>query len=176
MNDRAQYLYSEDLIHGGQFRTARVQIEEVIPAGRLRSADGKVVDRPALRFAGKSKLLILCRTNEQVLPFVTGGGPEAWPGKTVTLQARVIKAFGDEVVAIRIMPEPGQAVRRSIKVRLGAPAELRIESITQPARAPAPAPAASAPPATAQGEEVDEFEAAYRAAEQAEQQWSEEPD
>ena len=150
MSDRQQFLYAEDLIHNGRFNTAKVTIEEVIPPDTLRSADKKLIDKTTLRFVGKDKLLILCKTNEQVLRYVTGEGPERWAGHRINIQARTVQAFGSETVALRVMPTPGQKIRKAIADRLGKPAELHIERMPEPE------------PTTPR----DEFDAAYAAAEQ----------
>lgn len=113
------YLYAEDLLHGGEFRTVQVVIEEVIPAGTLRAANGKVIDKPTLKLSNKKKLLVLCKTNCSMIHFCTGELPDKWPGHTITLQPRIVEAFGDSVVAIRVIPPAGVKVRRSVLKRLG---------------------------------------------------------
>lgn len=118
-NYGSAYLYAEDLLFGGEFRTVQVTIERVIPAGELRAASGKVIDKPSLKFMGKEKILVLCKTNNSMIHFCTGELPENWAGKTITLQPRIVEAFGDSVVAIRVIPPPGVKVRRSVLKRLG---------------------------------------------------------
>lgn len=113
------YLYAEDLLRNGEFQTVTVKIEEVIPPNTMKAANGKMIDKPTLRFEGKSKLLVLCKTNQAMVMFCTGGPLCDAAGKSITLQPRFVDAFGDEVVALRVIPPPGIRVRRSVMTRLG---------------------------------------------------------
>lgn len=119
----AQFLYALDLLVGQQYRTAEVEIEEYIEAGKLKSADGRNIDKPSLRFKGKEKLLVLCKTNQKVIHFVTGepGGPK-WIGKKITLQPRFVQAFGETVVALRVIPPKGCMISKKVLEQLGKPA------------------------------------------------------
>lgn len=118
------YLYSEDLLIGQQYRTVDVEVEAYIAPNTLKSADGRQIDKPTLKFKGKEKLLVLCKTNQSVIHFVTGDPPgEKWIGKKLTLQPRIVEAFGDQVVAIRVIPPKGAMVRKNVLKRLGKPAE-----------------------------------------------------
>ena len=128
----SHYLYAESLLSGGEFRTVTVTIEQVIPPNTLTAANGKLIDKYTLKFVGKDKLLVLCATNVAMVTFCCGEQLDRCVGKTITLQPRYIKAFGDDVVAIRVMPQPGVKVRRSILQRLGtkatwAPCEVQKE-------------------------------------------------
>lgn len=120
----SQFLYAEDLLINQQYRTVEVEIEQFIPANTIRSADKRLIDKPTLKFKGKDKMLVLCKTSESVLKFVTGEQPgDSWVGKKITLQVRVVDAFGDEVVAIRVIPPKGTKVRKNVLNRLGRIAE-----------------------------------------------------
>lgn len=119
-----RFLYAEDLLIGGEFKTVNLTISEFHPAGTLKSADKRSIDKNSIGFEGKSKLLVLCKTNEGVIHYTTGEPPGAkWIGHKVTLQPRVVEAFGDQVVALRIIPPHGTKVRKSILQRLGTKAE-----------------------------------------------------
>ena len=115
-----EFLYAENLLSKGAYQTVRVKIAEVIEPNKLRSANNKPIDKPVLRFEGKSKMLVLCKTNESVLHFVCGGGPAEWTGKEITLAVREVEAFGEQVVAIRVMPIGGFAFYFS-RASLSAP-------------------------------------------------------
>ena len=115
----SRFLYAEDLLSGGEYRTATVEIEQVIPPNELTAANGKKVDKPTLKFKGKDKMLVLCKTNQSMIVFCTGGPLCDAAGKSITLQVREVDAFGEQVVALRVMPEPGVKVRKSILQRLG---------------------------------------------------------
>ncbi len=122
-NFGAQYLYSEDLLIGQQYRTAEVEVEKYIPANTLKSADGRNIDKPTLKFKGKEKMLVLCKTNQSVIHFITGDPPgEKWVGKKLKIQPRVVDAFGEQVVAIRVIPPKGCKVRKNVLKRLGTEA------------------------------------------------------
>ena len=128
--DRQQFLYAEDLIAKGNFQTVKVRVAEVLAPGTLQTADKKLIDKTTLRFEGKDKALILCKTNEQVMRYVTGqGDPEGWVGKEITLEVRSISAFGGQNIAIRVMPHEGMMIRKAIVERLGQKAILQVEQI-----------------------------------------------
>lgn len=118
----SRFLYAEDLLWDQQYRTVTVEIEEVIPPFTLKTADGKTVDKPALKFKGKEKMLVLCKTNRSLIVYCTGDTLENAVGKQVTLQPRIVEAFGESVTAIRILPPNGVKVRKKVLERLGTKA------------------------------------------------------
>ena len=122
-----QYLYAEDLIRGGDYNEATVTIEQVIPAGTLQTANKKTIPHPTLKFAGKDKLFVLCaKVNQRMMPIVTGESqPEKWVGHKITLQVRIVEAFGQQVPALRIVPPLGTMIRKSLSDRLGKKASLK---------------------------------------------------
>lgn len=112
------YLYAEDLIAGGVFRKVEVTIAKLHPPGTLQRADKKMIDKPALEFEGKKKLLVFGKTNGCLLIYATGEtDSEKWIGKKITLVVRLVDAFGDKVPAIRVLP--ACAVRRGLKKLMG---------------------------------------------------------
>lgn len=119
-NYGSRFLYSEDLLIGGEFKTVDVVISEVHEPGTLKSADNRSIDKWTVSFEGKDKMLVLCKTNVSIIHFVTGeiAGP-AWVGKSVTLQARVVKAFGSDTTAIRVVPPVGTTLRKKLIEGLG---------------------------------------------------------
>ena len=123
----SDYLYSEDLIHNGDYVEIKLKIEEVIPRNTLKTKAGKIIPHRCLRFVGKQKILVLCaKVNERVLSMVTGESvPEKWVGKEASFGVRIIDSFGDKVPAIRVIPEKGTMLRKSIKDRLGIKATLK---------------------------------------------------
>lgn len=140
-NYGSRFLYAEDLLQGGEYRCPVVEISEFIQPNVLRAANGKVIDKPTLKFAGKDKMLVLCNTNVAMAIYCTGEHErEKWIGHRIKLQARIIEAFGDSVVAIRIMPPEGVKVRRSVLKRLGEKAVWNNGEPTtkQPAKAEDP--------------------------------------
>lgn len=122
----SEYLYSEDLLHKQEYKTVDVVIREVIPPNTLQTADKRLIDKWALRFEGKEKTLVLCKTNVSIIHHVLGDQPgDSWIGKTIRLQARVVDAFGERCTAIRVMPPNGCLIRKSLLKRLGTKAEWK---------------------------------------------------
>lgn len=120
------YLYSEDLLAGGEYKTVVVEISNVFPPKSLRTADGKTIDKWTLSFAGKDKRLVLCKTNATVIHCINGNPPgDAWKGQKLTLQVRIVESFGDIVTAIRVMPPNGCMIRKNVIKRLGKKAVWR---------------------------------------------------
>jgi len=114
------YLYSEDFLTGGEYKTVTVEIEHVHPPGSLKAADKKPIDKWTLGFKGKDKMLVLCKTNCTVIHCINGNPPgNAWIGQTLTLQVRIVESFGDMTTAIRVMPPNGCMVRPKVIKRLG---------------------------------------------------------
>lgn len=117
------YLYAEDLIHGGRFVTVSLEISEVIPENTIKAANGKLVDKPIIRFKGKNKQLPLCKTNVSVIKFVTGEQMgDGWIGKTIKLQVRVVESFGSKVLGLRVLPPVGAQLPKNVIERLGVEA------------------------------------------------------
>jgi hypothetical protein len=117
------YLYSEDFLIGGEYKTVSLEIEKALPPGTLKSADKKPIDKWTLSFKGKEKLLVLCKTNCTIIHCISGNPPgDAWEGQKVTLQVRIVESFGDNVTAIRVMPPNGCMVRKNVIKRLGTKA------------------------------------------------------
>jgi hypothetical protein len=139
-NYGSAYLYAEDLVSSGEFRTVTVEIEKVIPPNTLTAGNGKKIDKTTLKFKGKEKMLVLCKTNVAMIPFVTGEQVEDATGHKIVLQPRIVEAFGEQVVAIRVMPPLGVPVRRAVGKRLGTKAVFVRQGVkpTEPAKPPEP--------------------------------------
>jgi hypothetical protein len=117
------YLYSEDFLAGGEYKTVVVEVDQVFPPGTLESADRKKIDKWTLSFVGKEKRLVLCKTNVTVIHCINGNPPgDAWKGQKLTLQVRIVESFGDMVTAIRVIPPTGCLVRKNVVKRLGTKA------------------------------------------------------
>lgn len=121
------YLYAEDLIRGGDYVDATVTIEQVIPPNTITTQGKKLIPHHTLKFVGKDKLFVLCaKVNQRLLPIVTGEAqPEKWVGHKITLQVRIVEAFGSQVPALRIVPPAGTLIRKSLKDRMGKKASLK---------------------------------------------------
>ncbi len=70
-----------------------------------------------------------------MIPFVTGEQLTESVGHRITLQPRIVDAFGEKVVAIRIMPGKDQPVRKAVAARLGTKAVFT--SVPPPTEKPA---------------------------------------
>ncbi len=101
----SQYLYAEDLLSDGKFKSVEVEISEVHEPGTLQKADKSYVDKPALSFKNATKKLVLCKTNVSLIKFAVGDAdPAKWIGKKIKLVVRLVDAFGSKVTAIRVWP------------------------------------------------------------------------
>lgn len=122
-NYGTSYLYSEDFLSGGEYKTVSLEIDRVHPPGSIKSADKKPIDKWVLQFAGKDKMLVLCKTNCTVIHCINGNPPgDSWIGQKVTLQVRIVESFGELVPAIRVMPPNGCMMRKNVAKRLGTKA------------------------------------------------------
>jgi len=114
------YLYSEDFLTAGEYKTCSLEIEKVHPPGTIKTAEKKFIDKWTLGFKGKDKMLVLCKTNCTIIHCINGNPPsDAWIGQRITLQVRIVESFGDMVTAIRVMPPTGCMVRKNVIKRLG---------------------------------------------------------
>jgi len=116
----SRFLYAEDLLIGGEFKSPKVEIIEVHKPGTLKSADGRTIDKWTIAFNGKAKMLVLCKTNVGIIHFLTGNNAgEGWIGKEIVIEARIVKAFGAETTAIRVIPPVGATLRKKLIDGLG---------------------------------------------------------
>jgi hypothetical protein len=116
----SRFLYAEDLIRDGAYNDIDVEIAEYHEPNTIRTEAGKMIDRPAVGFAGKSKMLVLCRTNAAIIGVVLRQrDPRQWIGGKIRLGPRVVDAFGTEVAAVRVIPPAGTVLRRGLLTRLG---------------------------------------------------------
>lgn len=97
------FLESADLMQAGK---VKVVIEAVIPPGTEKSADGRVIDKPILKFQGSGKRMVCGKTNIRNIKADYGGKVAEWVGKEITLQVRYLeRAFGEQnVPTLRIIP------------------------------------------------------------------------
>lgn len=114
------FLYAEDFLIDGQFKQFDLVISDYFERNTLKSADGKPIDKPTIAFEKTTKRLVLCKSNESLLHFMTGTSDgKKWVGRKVTLAPRKIQAFGQSVFAIRVMPPPGATIRKGLFKQLG---------------------------------------------------------
>ena len=78
-NYGSAFLYSEDLLFKQKYTTVQVEISEVHPPNTLQTKDKKFIDKWSIRFKGKDKTLVLCKTNTSILHHVIGDQPgDSW--------------------------------------------------------------------------------------------------
>lgn len=119
----SRFLYAEDLLIGGEFKSPEIEITEVHEPGSLTAANKQKIDKWSVSFKGKDKILVLCKTNVSIVHIVTGELPgESWIGKKIKIQVRVVDAFGAKTLAIRVIPPVGTVLRKAILDRLGSQA------------------------------------------------------
>jgi hypothetical protein len=124
----SRFLYAEDLLHGGEFKRVRVEIAAYHAEGTMKAATGKTIDKPVIRFKDRDKMLVLCKSNRSMITTVTGEQPGPnWIGKVVNLEVREVPAFGEQVLAIRVMPTNGTVIRKRLKEMLGVKAVFKKE-------------------------------------------------
>lgn len=96
-----------DLVKGGKFITATVEISAVHKAGTVKFSNGQVNERVAMEFKGKSKKFMPCKTQAELLiPMLQCNSPTGWVGKSITLYVARVNLFGGgKGPGIRIKPE-----------------------------------------------------------------------
>lgn len=114
------FVYAEDLLRGGEYITATVTISAVWAPNTEERADGQLIDKWVLAFEGSTKRLALCKTNVRVLQYITGEQPgDDWIGRTIQIQPREVQAFGETVIALRVVPPTGTKIRKAVADKLG---------------------------------------------------------
>lgn len=113
------YLRAEDLLIGGKYHRAVLEIEDVLTGAPL-TRRLKPVEGLALKFKGKDKVLGLGTTNESLCKVVFGdASPDKWRGKTVTIEVRRVRAKTGTQPAIRVIPLPGTELRSGLAREIG---------------------------------------------------------
>lgn len=105
------YLHAEDFLKDGKWGEYTLAIKDVHPENTVKSADGKLIDKPVLEFAETEKRMVLGVTNQRLAKCSMGTSkPKAWVGKKLTLYPSQGNWFGQaDVVAIRIRVPSGKA-------------------------------------------------------------------
>lgn len=80
-----------------------LEISEVVPKGKLKAKDGKLIDKPILKFKGAKRGYVMCKTTAKVVALMYGNNMAGWIGKKITLFPTTCKAFGkDNTPCIRV--------------------------------------------------------------------------
>lgn len=94
---------------------AQVKLEEMPDE---KGKDGKRV-KGVVSFRERELELVLNKTNGECLKGMFGRRTGAWEGKRITIYPKIVEAFGEEVLAIRIMGSPDIAQDMEFSAKLG---------------------------------------------------------
>jgi len=84
---------------------AKLTIKSVSAPNSVKSADGKIIDRPIVYFEETDKGLILNKTNAKSIGLRHGNEMDNWSGKQITLYATTTDGFGKKnVPCVRVRP------------------------------------------------------------------------
>lgn len=117
---------------------AEVKLEEMPDE---KGKNGKQV-KGIVSFRERELELVLNKTNGEALKGMFGRRTGNWEGKRVTLYPKMVDAFGDEVLAIRIMGSPDIEADMRISCRVGKKTVTVTMKKTDPKKKAAPAPKA----------------------------------
>ena len=123
------FLEGIDLLKGGTWVDATVEIESVIPGGELKDDAGKIINlpdgkpivMPAIRYKGSDKIHLLNKTNYHFMRLVFGTEDiQEWIGHKVTLYAAGGDWFGDKnQCALRVRVPADRPIARRFRAQLG---------------------------------------------------------
>lgn len=102
----SNYLKSSDL----QGRSVRVQIDKVQTEELGRDREMK----PILYFQGKSKGMVLNRTNGMVIAAAYGDDTDSWRGAEIELYVAIVEMGGKQMDGLRVRIPARQAVRQPV--------------------------------------------------------------
>lgn len=96
-------MFPNEFISFADCRGKEVQLEiESVSIDPLKGADGKEQKKPVLRFKGKTKKLVLNKTNAKTVAKQHGTDTDNWIGKTITIYPTTCRAFGEESECVRV--------------------------------------------------------------------------
>lgn len=146
------FLDALDLPEG---KLVAVVIEAVAEPNTERDSAKKPIKNAILSFKGKSKRLVINKTNYKNLKAMFGRDPEAWLGKTVNIQRRYLDGahgFGvNNTLCIRIVPPVGTPILKSAANFMGQPhpygdvPQQQVMPAQEKLKQPAPDPPAETP-------------------------------
>lgn len=71
-----------------------LEISQVIGRGEKKAKDGKMIDKPILKFKGAKRAYVMCKTTAKVVALMYGGNMDKWVGKKITLFPTTCISFG----------------------------------------------------------------------------------
>ncbi len=114
----------------GQFKAFTLTIDEFFPACSLTGSDKKLIDKPVISFKETKKRMVLNSTSCEVLHLISGTSDGMkTPGTKVIVEARLVQAFGDICLGLRLMPYPSTLIRKGLRKHLGTKAVWEGQSI-----------------------------------------------
>ena len=94
----SRWLTSHDL--GNKLYTLKIRN---ITVEEMRNAKGQREDKYVLWFEKAKKGLVLNKTNTFIIADMYGEDTDQWKGQLVTVYATVVRAFGEDRLAIRVL-------------------------------------------------------------------------
>ena len=105
-----------------------VVIESVAQPDTETDAGGKLIKKAIVTFKGKSKRMVLNKTNYRMLKTLLGADIAKWTGQTVSIMRRYLdaqRAFGvHNEMCVRVIPAPGTPIPKSARDYLGSRSPL----------------------------------------------------
>ncbi len=118
------FLRALDLLKGGKIVSPKVTIQTFFEPNHFRSAaTQELIDKPAVKFSGSDKILVLNKTNAAIIHFNSGFSPEEgenWIGRVIQLEVRLVRGKQGKISpGIRIHLEIGQMMPLSVIKQMG---------------------------------------------------------
>lgn len=96
----------------------RIVTIEKVTAGELKDKSGKSSKKPIVHLAGKSKGLVLNKTNMKTVAAMYGYDTRAWAGQKIIIYPTTTSMGGETVDCIRVRPRvPGNALQKNGAMR-----------------------------------------------------------
>ena len=77
----ANFIYAGDL----DGKEVMLTIDRVSPAGTVKRADGRLIDKPTVYFKETGRGLVMCKTNMRRVQLAHGNEMDRWPGKKIAI-------------------------------------------------------------------------------------------
>jgi len=105
----------------------KLTIADVHPPSTVKSADGRMIDKPILVFEKTDRQMIVNKTNQRILKAMFGAKASGWIGHPVSVGVRYLsKAFGQtNVPTLRIIPPAGASIPFSAMKHMGSEAPVK---------------------------------------------------
>lgn len=127
----SDWLYAEDLLKGGVWTEATVEVTEYVEKNTLTAANKKKVDKPAIRVGKTGKLLALPPTNQRTIRMLIGDRDlSKVVGQKITIYAAMVPSpSGGKCPGIRIRLPDANNYPQGVRKWLGT--DLTGTSVNQ---------------------------------------------